>query len=59
MEAIVKTVVDLDDVGGVLTEEWKEGTPTYNLRDLFAFCEKVGKRPAELSDLEREQFRTN
>lgn len=49
---------ELEDFG-VLTEEWKEGTPTYNLRDLFAYCRKVGKEPAELSDLEREQFRTN
>ena len=37
MEAIVKTVVDLDDVGGVLTEEWKtnyeKSTPPKGLRE--------------------------
>ena len=59
MEAVLKTRVDLDDVGGVLTEEWKDGTPTYNLKALFEYCSRVGKRPADLSDLEREQFRTN
>lgn len=59
MEAIVKTQADLDDVGGILTEEWKEGTPTYNFRALMAYCNKVGKNPEELTDLEREQFRTN
>lgn len=58
MEARVEPVVELEDYG-VMTEEWVDGTPTYNLRDLFAYCEKVGKRPAELSDREREQFRTN
>lgn len=58
MEAKVKTPVELEDFG-VMTEEWEEGMPTYDFRALFAYCEKVHKRPAELSDLEREQFRTN
>ena len=57
MEAIIKTT-ELDDFG-VMTEEWNEDTPTYNLKELFAFCRKVGKKPSELTDLEREQFRTN
>lgn len=58
MEAVVNKTVELEDFG-VMTEEWKEGTPTYNFRALLAYCEKVGKEPAALSDLEREQFRTN
>ena len=56
MEAIVKKP-ELEDYG-VMTEEWKDGTPTYNLRALFAYCEKTGKKSEELSDLGREQFRT-
>ena len=58
MEAKVEPIVELEDFG-VMTEEWVEGTPTYNLRDLFAYCQNVGKKPVELSELEREQFRTN
>ncbi|MBQ6347933.1 MAG: hypothetical protein IJI71_10315 [Clostridia bacterium] len=58
MEALVNTQTELEDFG-VMTEEWKEDSPTYNLRALFAYCKKVGKRPVELSDSEREQFRTN
>lgn len=58
MEAVIKNTVELEDYG-VMTEEWKEGTPTYNFRALLAYCERVGKKPADLSDLEREQFRTN
>ena len=58
MEAKVDETVMLEDFG-VMTEEWQEGTPTYNLKELFAYCRKVGKQPVELSDLEREQFRTN
>ena len=57
MEAVVKTA-KLEDFG-VMTEEWKEGTPTYNLRELFAYCNQTGKKPAQLTELEREQFRTN
>ena len=58
MEAVINTVTELEDFG-VMTEEWKDGTPSYNLRDLFAYCRKTGKRPAELTEKEREQFRTN
>lgn len=58
MEAKINETIELEDFG-VMTEEWKEGTPTYNLRALFEYCKKVGKEPVELSDLEREQFRTN
>ena len=57
MEAKVKDTAELEDFG-VLTEEWKEETPTYNLKALFEYCARVGKRPSKLSDLEREQFRT-
>ena len=56
MEAVAKTK-ELEDFG-VLTEEWKEETPTYNLKAMFEYCARVGKRPAKLSDLERAQFRT-
>ena len=58
MEAKVHDTTMLEDFG-VMTEEWNEETPTYNLKELFAYCKKIGKRPVELSDLEREQFRTN
>lgn len=58
MEAKVQVTTMLEDFG-VMTEEWNEETPTYNLKELFAYCKKIGKRPVELSDLEREQFRTN
>ena len=58
MEAVANKAVELEDFG-VMTEEWKEGSPTYNFRALLAYCEKVGKEPAALSELEREQFRTN
>ena len=58
MEVVVNNTVELEDFG-IMTEEWKEGTPTYNYRALLAYCEKVGKEPAAISDLEREQFRTN
>lgn len=57
MEAVINTT-ELEDFG-VMTEEWKDGTPTYNLKALFAYCRKIGKKPAELSEFEREQFRTN
>ena len=58
MEAVVKKTAELEDFG-IMTEEWNDSLPTYNLRDLFAYCRRVGKRPADLSDEEREQFRTN
>ena len=58
MEAKVQDTTMLEDFG-VMTEEWTEEMPTYNLKELFAYCKKIGKRPVELSDLEREQFRTN
>lgn len=44
---------------GPLTEPWKEGTPTYNIKKLFDYCRKVNKEPIELTEEEREQFRTN
>lgn len=57
MEAVIN-MTDLEDFG-VMTEEWKEGMPAYNLKALFAYCKKAGKKPAELTEVEREQFRTN
>ena len=58
MEAKVHGTMMLEDFG-VMTEEWHDETPTYNLKELFTYCKRIGKRPVELSDLEREQFRTN
>lgn len=58
MESSVKNKVELEDFG-VMTEEWNDSMPTYNLRDLLAYCRRVGKRPVDLSEEEREQFRTN
>jgi hypothetical protein len=58
MEPAVKSTVELEDFG-IMTEEWNDSMPTYNLRDLFAYCRRVGKRPVDLSEEEREQFRTN
>ena len=58
MEAVVNKTTELEDFG-IMTEEWKEGTPTYNFRALLEYCKKVGREPAVLTDPEREQFRTN
>ena len=58
MDAFPKTTTDIEDFG-VMTDEWKEGTPTYNLKELFEYCHKVKKKPIELAEEEREQFRTN
>lgn len=58
MEAKADNTVMLEDFG-VMTEEWNEETPTYNLKELFDYCRRVSKRPVELTNLEREQFRTN
>ncbi|MDD2647460.1 MAG: hypothetical protein PHI27_02955 [Eubacteriales bacterium] len=58
MEAIRKDLFILEDFG-VMTEELDENTPMYNLHDLFEYSKKVGKAPAELTDDERERFRTN
>lgn len=58
MEAKVEKALELEDFG-VMTEEWGKDTPTYDFRALLAYCKKVDKEPANLSDLEREQFRTN
>lgn len=44
---------------GMLTEPYGKDTPTYNIKKLFEFCRKIGKEPVELTDVEREQFRTN
>lgn len=58
MSSLYGQVVDIGD-GGALTEEWKEGAPEYNFRALLEYCKKVGKRPKDLPDEERERFRTN
>ena len=34
-------------------------SPRYNLRDLFAYSDAKGMDPADLTDEERDQFRTN
>lgn len=57
MEAPVKTV-ELQDFG-IMTEERKPDSPTYNLGKLYAYCEQKGVRPIDLTESEREQFRTN
>ncbi len=49
---------DFDNLG-TYTEPWSKDMPTYNLRKLFEYCKKVSKRPMELSEDERERFRTN
>ena len=58
---MIDTMVKNDplDNFGPLTEPWDEKAPTYNLKELFAYCRSVGKEPVELTDEEREQFRTN
>ena len=33
MEAVVNTTIELEDFG-IMTDEWTDDTPTYNLRDL-------------------------
>lgn len=54
----MKEQYDLEDFG-VMTEHIDENTPSYNLKALFAYCRRVNKKPVQLSDEEREQFRTN
>ncbi len=44
---------------GMLTEPYGKDTSTYNIKKLFEFCRKIGQEPVELTDEEREQFRTN
>ena len=58
---MIDTMVKNDplDNYGPLTEPWEDGTPTYNFKKLFEYCRKVGKSPIELTNEEREQFRTN
>lgn len=44
---------------GKLTEPWDESAPTYNIKKLMEYCKMKKKRPVELTDEERENFRTN
>ena len=55
---MVKSKKMLEDFG-VMTEPWSEELPRYNIRKLDEYCKRVGKKAAELTDEEREQFRTN
>ncbi|TCN18931.1 hypothetical protein [Mesobacillus foraminis] len=41
---------------GVYVAPCEKNEPTVKMRELFAYCKKVGKRPAELTDEERQQF---
>ncbi|MCQ9210866.1 hypothetical protein [Granulicatella seriolae] len=36
-----------------------ENAPRYNFRDLYAYARSKGLEPIDLTDEEREQFRTN
>lgn len=49
---------DFDDLG-TFTEPWNEDDPVYRFRELAEYAEKVGKKIADLTDEEREQFRSN
>ena len=44
---------------GKLTEPWNEDAPTYNIKKMMEYCERKGIRPIDLSDKERNAFRTN
>ena len=44
---------------GLWLEPYDPNLPTYNFRDLMAYAKKVNKKPIDLTDEEREQFRTN
>jgi len=48
-----------NDPGGILTMPSDPSQPTYNFKLLSEYCKTIGKRPIELSNKEREQFRTN
>lgn len=48
-----------NDPGGLLTMQSDPSQPTYNFKLLSEYCRKTGRRPIELSNEEREQFRTN
>ena len=54
----IQPKIELEDFG-VMTEEWDDTVPTYDLRSLFHYCRSVGKEPIDLTDKERDQFRTN
>lgn len=58
MEARVEEMNRLEDFG-VLTEELTDTTPTYNLKALLDYCKRIGRLAEELSEEERERFRTN
>jgi hypothetical protein len=44
---------------GAVTEPLTEDTARYNYRELIEYCKEIGKEPADLSNKEREKFRTN
>ena len=50
---------DALDESGVFTEPYGKDTPIYDFRALLDYCEHIGRIPAELTDDERERFRTN
>lgn len=49
---------ELEDFG-IMTEEYDENTPKYNIKQLLEYCKRKGVEPSELKDEERDQFRTN
>lgn len=58
MEAKLKMQDDFDDFG-TFTEPYSDDTPTYNFRALLAYCKEKNVHLSELSEEERERFRTN
>lgn len=55
------TTVKIEELSdfGALTEPWNPKNPTYNLRDLFKYCREHQIEPIDLTDKERDMFRTN
>ena len=53
-------IPDPPDGSGVFTEPWDESNPTYNVPKLMAYTRaQVKKAPIELTEEERNMFRTN
>lgn len=42
--------------GGMLTEEYNEDTPNYDVRGILKYCKENGIEPKELDDDTRNKF---
>lgn len=47
---------DYEPKDGIIARPAPKDIPRYNMAELFDYCEKVGKKPKELTEEERKQF---